>query len=159
MAAHVYWLKGGEKRHGTMAPYASADGLTWKLAHRRPAHGARGDAGGQKRPVARAFRTRRRSLQVGRRLLFIRPESHSGHRAPMFPASPGPIVPTILSKWAPTTAVSFVRTAQYLPDWKKSSNEGQQTHEGMSVWNRGNVLLGMYGMWEGGSKEFKDVHH
>ena len=156
MAAHVYWLKGGEKRHGTMAPYFSADGLTWKLAidaqptelaempedknvlspvHFEPAGGLYKwdgmyiSSGQNPIPASRPYLSR--VARAYRSYDFV--------------------------KWEPTTAVSFVRTGQYLPDWKKSSNEGPQTHEGMSVWNRGNVLLGMYGMWEGGSKEFKDV--
>ncbi len=29
------------------------------------------------------------------------------------------------------------------------SRDGEQTHEGISVWNRNNVLLGVYGIWHG----------
>jgi hypothetical protein len=156
MVTHVYWLKGGEKRHGTMANYFSADGLTWKLTtdaqptafaempednnvlspvHFEPAgglykwDGAYYSSGQNPIPATRPYVSR--IARAYRSYDFV--------------------------KWEPTTAVSFVRTSQYLPDWQKSSNEGQQTHEGVSVWNRGNVLLGMYGMWEGGSREFKDI--
>lgn len=156
MASHVYWLKGGEKRHGTLAPYASADGLTWKLltdaqptelaempedknvlspVHFEPAGGLYKwdgmyiSSGQNPIPATRPYLSR--VARAYRSYDFV--------------------------KWEPTTAVSFVRTGQYLPDWKRSSNEGPQTHEGMSVWNRGNVLLGMYGIWDGASREFKDV--
>lgn len=156
MVIHAYWIKGGDKRHGTLAPYFSADGLTWKLAidakptefaempedkniltpvHFEPAgglykwNGAYYSSGQNPIPASRPYLSR--IARAYRSYDFV--------------------------KWEPTTAVSFVRTAQYLPDWQKSSNEGRQTHEGISVWHRGNVLLGMYGMWEGGSREFKDI--
>jgi len=156
MIIHAYWLKGGDKRHGTLAPYFSADGLTWKLAidaqptalaempedknvltpvHFEPAgglykwNGTYYSSGQNPIPASRPYLSR--IARAYRSYDFV--------------------------KWEPTTAVSFVRTAQYLPDWQKSSNEGRQTHEGVSVWHRGNVLLGMYGMWEGGSREFKDI--
>ncbi len=77
MVTHVYWLKGGDKRHGTLAPYFSADGLTWKLAIDAQADGARRNARRQERPLPRALRARWRPLPMGRRLLFLRPESHS----------------------------------------------------------------------------------
>jgi len=156
MAAHVYWLKGGEKRHGTLAPYASADGLTWKLLI---------DA----QPTASAEMPEDKNVLSP---VHFEPAGGLYKWDGMYYSSgqnPIPATRPYVSRiarsyrsrdfveWAQTSGVSFVRTSQYLPDWKKSSNEGQQTHEGVSVWNRGNVLLGMYGMWEGGSKEWKDI--
>lgn len=58
--------------------------------------------------------------------------------------------------WAPSNHIGFVRGTQH--DWLGDgrSREGEQNHEGISVWNRGNVLLGVYGMWHG-AVEWKDV--
>ena len=36
------------------------------------------------------------------------------------------------------------------------SLEGEQCHEGISVWNRRNILLGLVGFWHG-AKEWKDI--
>jgi len=33
---------------------------------------------------------------------------------------------------------------------------GQQTHMGAGFWNRGNVLVGLYGMWQDAEKRPKD---
>lgn len=51
--------------------------------------------------------------------------------------------------WAPTSSVAFVRAAQHEYLGAGHSREGEQNHEGISVWNRGNVLLGVYGRWHG----------
>lgn len=149
MVAHAYWMK-GDKRHGSLAPYASADGLNWKLlidakpsnaqlkeediilppVHFEPAGGLyKWDgvyyASGQNTvPATRPFRSR--IARVYRSRDFVH--------------------------WEPTSAVSFVRTSQYLDEPEKSGVDGEQTHEGISVWNRGNVLIGMYGLWDGGKK-------
>jgi hypothetical protein len=52
--------------------------------------------------------------------------------------------------------IAFVRASQH--EWlgPNRSREGEQNHEGISVWNRGNVLLGIYGRWHGAA-EWKDV--
>ena len=42
--------------------------------------------------------------------------------------------------------LSFFREGQYK---KVSSGQGEESHEGISVWHRGNVLLGLYGIWHG----------
>jgi hypothetical protein len=63
--------------------------------------------------------------------------------------------------WHPEKALSFVRWGY---DFSKPEaygvNErfrplGEQVHEGAALWNRGNVLVGIYGLWEG-AKEWKD---
>lgn len=58
--------------------------------------------------------------------------------------------------WKPTNHIGFVRGTQH--EWLGDgrSREGEQNHEGISVWNRGNVLLGVYGRWHGAA-EWKDV--
>ena len=58
--------------------------------------------------------------------------------------------------WSQTSTLAFTRTAQNTLLGKGRSREGEQTHEGISVWNRGNILLGISGVWHG-AKEWKDV--
>jgi len=59
-------------------------------------------------------------------------------------------------QWSPTSSVSFVRSAQHEYLGPGRSREGEQTHEGISVWNRGNVLLGVTGLWHGAA-DWKEV--
>lgn len=58
--------------------------------------------------------------------------------------------------WSQTSNVSFVRPQQHTLLGPGRSREGEQTHEGISVWNRRNVLLGIYGIWHG-ARDWKDV--
>ena len=60
------------------------------------------------------------------------------------------------ANWMPTNHVGFVRDTQHTWLGAGRSREGEQNHEGISVWNRGNILLGLYGRWHGAS-EWKDV--
>ena len=46
--------------------------------------------------------------------------------------------------WDPTAAFGFARPGQLIAEPVK----GQQTHMGAGVWNRGNILLGIYGQWQ-----------
>ncbi|MBI4306126.1 MAG: hypothetical protein HY678_07375, partial [Chloroflexi bacterium] len=146
MVTHAHWMK-GTARHGTLAPYGSADGFTWKLlvdlkpddktempadklllptVHFEPAGGLyKWDgfyyASGQNPiPAARTYYSR-----IAR-----------AYRSPDF------------VNWSQTSNINFVRHTQHVEKYSRGG-DGKQTHEGVSVWNRGNVLLGMYGQWEG----------
>ena len=48
--------------------------------------------------------------------------------------------------WAPTAHVAFVREGQHQ---SFGCGLGEETHEGVCVWNRNNVLLGFHGIWHG----------
>ena len=58
--------------------------------------------------------------------------------------------------WSSTSTLAFVRTPQHEYLGAGKSRGGEQNHEGIAVWNRGNVLLGVYGRWHGAA-EWKDV--
>lgn len=47
--------------------------------------------------------------------------------------------------WSPTKTLAYIRDG-YVP---VEQGEGKETHSPASVWNRGNVLLGLHGQWEG----------
>jgi len=47
--------------------------------------------------------------------------------------------------WSSAKTLAYVRDG-YVP---KPQGQGKETHSPASVWNRGNVLLGLHGQWEG----------
>jgi hypothetical protein len=50
--------------------------------------------------------------------------------------------------WIDATALSFERKGGEIPvPWR--GNAGEQIHTGAALWNRGNVVIGFYGMWHG----------
>lgn len=58
--------------------------------------------------------------------------------------------------WSATSTLAYVRTPQHEYLGAGRSREGEQNHEGIAVWNRGNVLLGVHGRWHGAA-EWKGV--
>jgi hypothetical protein len=154
MIAHAYWMK-GEQRHGTLAPYVSADGLSWRLLFNA-------------KPKSNGQLT---AEQIILPPIHFEPAGGFYKWDGVYYSSGQNVVPATrpylsrvarvyrsrnFAEWEPTSAVSFVRTSQHLDQPAKSGVNGKQTHEGISVWNRGNILLGMYGMWDGG-KTWKDL--
>jgi len=63
-----------------------------------------------------------------------------------------------LIHWPETHSMGFVRQDQHQrpPRGNKSPRNNRQAHEGVSVWNRGNVLIGIYGIWNG-ADDWNDV--
>lgn len=145
MTTHVFHSK--ERRLGTLVPFFSADGLHWKTA--RPL-----------KPVG---------TEIGKEDLFL----HWTHFEPSgglykwdgvyyasgqnanVAARPyhGRIARSYASgdfiNWTHASAVGFTRGIQHTLLGPGRSRDGEQTHEGVSVWHRGNVLLGLYGIWHG----------
>jgi hypothetical protein len=147
MVIHAHWMK-EKARHGTLAPYGSADGYTWKL-------------------LADNI-TPDQHTEMPRNQLLL-PDVHFEPAGGLFKwdgfyyASGQNPIPTTrpyhariarayrssdFVQWSQTSNLNFVRHTQHIAEYGRN-NEGKQTHEGISVWNRGNVLLGMYGQWEG----------
>lgn len=153
LGTHV-WFPKNKVRLGTFAPYASRDGLNWKLMI---------DA----KPVNAELQPKDVVIPplhfepVGGLYKWDGLYYLSGQNA-IVAARPyhGRVVRGFVSadfkKWSPASAVSFVRNAQHKLLGPGRSREGEQNHEAVSVWNRGNVLLGISGLWHGG-KEWKDV--
>lgn len=152
MTTHVYFRH--NTRLGSLLPFVSADGFTWK-------------------PVKNVHPER---AELRKEDLFL-PGVHMEPCGGLYQwdgfyyltgqnAMPGNlhyqgrVVRTFRSadfvNWAPTNHIAFVRDTQH--EWLGDgrSREGEQNHEGISVWNRGNVLLGIYGRWHGAA-EWKDV--
>lgn len=152
MTTHVFHTK--QRRLGTLVPFFSADGIHWKTA----------------RPVTPV------GTEIGKEDLFL-PWTHfepagglykwdglyyaSGQNAVVADRPyHGRIARAFVSEdfitWAGANAVNFVRDMQHKLLGPGRSLDGEQTHEGVSVWHRGNVLLGIHGIWHGAAA-WKDV--
>ncbi|WP_417847657.1 hypothetical protein [Thalassoglobus sp.] len=153
MGAHV-WFPKNDVRLGAFAPYVSPDGINWKLLP-------------QTTPVNAEFPEKDLVLPA----LHIEPVGGmfkwdglyriSGQNA-IAAARPyhGRVSREFISgdfeNWSQASAISMVRTPQHTLLGPGRSREGEQTHEGISVWNRNNVLLGISGLWHG-TAEWKGV--
>jgi hypothetical protein len=153
MGAHV-WFPKNDVRLGTFAPYVSADGLTWKsLGDAKPV-----DA---ELPEAETVIPPLHFEPVGGLYKWDGLYHLSGQNA-IVAARPyhGRVSRTFVSpdfsSWSQSSAIQFVRTPQHQLLGPGKSRTGEQTHEGISVWNRGNVLVGVSGMWHG-TPEWKDL--
>ena len=113
----------------------SADGLTWKVVGDRPVN-----AGGERFEVSGLYRFGGFYYASGQ--LFspwlFQPDGQPIGRAMRVYRSPDFV------RWDQTTALGFARPGQILPQ----PLPGQQTHMGAGIWNRGNVLVGIYGQWQ-----------
>ena len=63
-----------------------------------------------------------------------------------------------LIHWSTSQTMGFARQGQFRRPSHRSPMNNEQTHEGASVWNRGNVLLGFTGLWHGAS-DWNEVTH
>lgn len=124
-----------ERRWGAFVTATSADGLRWKVVGSAPVN-----AGGERFEVSSLYRFgdfyygtgqlispwswRADGSDVGRDML--------AYRSPDFVT------------WSRAKARAFARPGQLANPPVK----GQQMHMGAGIWNRGNVLVGLHGMWQ-----------
>ena len=154
MTAHVYFRS--ERRLGTLAPFASADGLHWKLlidgAMPKDAELLEKDVvlpAVHFEPSGGLYKWDGMYYACGQNALNATRPYH------------GRVTRTYRSNdfvhWSQTNAIGFIRLPQHTLLGPGRSLEGEQLHEGISVWHRGNVLVGLQGQWRG-AKEWKDVN-
>ena len=153
MGAHV-WFPKHDVRLGTFAPYASRDGLRWKLlvdAEPVQAELAQKDMvlpALHFEPVGGLYKWDGLYYLSGQNAIVASRPYH------------GRVVREFVSadfvNWSHASAVGFVRSSQHELLGAGRSREGEQTHEGVSVWNRKNVLVGLFGIWHG-AKEWEGV--
>ena len=124
-----------EKRWGSFVCATSADGLRWKVVGDRPAN-----AGGERFEVSGLYRFGEFYYASGQLLSpwLFRPDGQTIGRAMRIYRSPDFV------HWDQTTALGFARAGQLIAQ----PLPGQQTHMGAGIWNRGNVLVGIYGQWQ-----------
>jgi len=148
-----------ERGWGTLVPLVSADGRHWRLAiDTEPVDGLlpRKDmvlprhhfeaAGGLYKWDGMYYASGQSGGGLGDWGYVHGVRSYSGrevvmHRSPDFVT------------WSKTSHVGFLRDSQHA---SFTYGEGEEAHEGVSVWNRGNVLIGLYGIWHGGP-EWADI--
>jgi hypothetical protein len=149
---HVYFRD--KRRLGSLAPFSSPDGLRWKLvrdAHPRNAELRKSDLvlpPVHFEPCGGLYKWDGMFYAIGQNALnATRP--YQGRVTRMYRSAD-------FVNWSQTQTIGFVREPQHAVLGPGRSLEGEQTHEGISVWNRNNVLLGIVGLWHG-AKEWKDV--
>ncbi|MBI5687092.1 MAG: hypothetical protein HZC54_18635 [Verrucomicrobia bacterium] len=152
ISTHVYFRN--SRRLGTLAPFASADGLRWKLL--TPAKPKNAELRKEDLVLPAVHFEPCGGLYKWDGMYYVCGQNAMNATRPY----QGRVARTYRSpdfvNWSQTSSVAFVREPQHTYLGPGRSREGEQTHEAISVWNRGNVLLGLYGIWHGG-KEWKDV--
>ncbi|QDV17215.1 hypothetical protein Pan153_18500 [Gimesia panareensis] len=132
-----------ERRWGAFICATSADGLTWNVVSDRPMN-----AGGERFEVSSLYRYGNFYYASGQ---LITPWTWR-----MDGSKIGRVMLTYRSSdfdhWSRAKALSFARPGQLTA----TPIPGQQTHMGAGIWNRGNVLVGLYGMWQDAPEKPKD---
>lgn len=149
---HVYFRH--NTRLGTLAPFTSPDGLRWKLVKEVETKNAElkkkdlvlpavhfEPSGGLYQWDGLFYASGQNSMNATR--------PYHGRVTRMYRSAD-------FVNWSQTSTLGFVRHHQHTLLGPGRSREGEQTHEGISVWNRGNVLIGISGLWHGAA-EWKDV--
>jgi hypothetical protein len=152
MVTHVYFRH--HTRLGTLLPFVSADGLTWRPV--KEVNPVKGELRKQGLLVPGFHLEPACGLYQWDGQYFLTAQNampHTHHYQ-------GRVVRLHRSadfvNWSATSTLAFVRTAQHAYLGAGKSREGEQNHEGIAVWPRGNVLLGVYGRWHGAAA-WKDV--
>ena len=124
-----------EKRVCASIAATSADGLKWKVVGDRPAN-----AGGERFEASGLYRFGDFYYTPGQLIApwGWRADGSDGGRIMLTYRSAD------FANWSQAKALAFARPGQLT----KPRVAGQQTHMGAGLWNRGNVLVGLYGMWQ-----------
>ena len=150
---------------GGYVPLYSADGLHWRIADEITARAAQG---GQSLDLP--ARIEGSGFYKWRGMYYL---TGQGSRSEFAAAKPyGRHIMVFSSPdfvhWSPHPALAFYREGQFNrpmnwdPQRPHGSNESplanEQTHEGASVWHRGNVLIGLTGLWHGSTDWTQTTH-
>lgn len=147
MITHTFWMK-GKTRHGTIVPYVSADGYRWKSLIKTTPVDAELPAKDlivppmHFEPAGGFYKWDGMYYASGQSPYDLTQNTQSRIARGIRSAD--------LVTWSQTGHLNFLRSDQWT--LRKAGNDGKQTHEGISVWNRSNVLLGVYGRWSGAPK-------
>jgi hypothetical protein len=145
MMTHVYFRH--HSRLGTLLPFVSADGLRWRAV--KDVQPVKGELKKSDLLVPGVHLEPASGLYQWDGQYFLTAQN-------AMPATfhyQGRVVRLLRSAdfthWSATSTLAFVRTAQHEYLGAGRSREGEQNHEGIAVWHRNNVLLGIYGRWHG----------
>ncbi len=122
---------------------ASADGLTWDVVGDRPMN-----AGSERFEVTSLYRFGNFYYASGQLISpwSWLPNGNDAGRVMLSYRSSN------FDNWSRAKAFSFARPGQLT----STPINGHQTHMGAGIWNRGNVLIGLYGMWQDAETKPKD---
>lgn len=149
MGCHV-WFQKNEVRLGSFAPYASPDGFTWTLlADVKP---EKSQLREQDLVIPALHFEPVGGLYKWDGLFYLSGQNAIVHSRPYHGRVTRGFVSPDFVNWSQASAVGFVRTPQHTLLGPGRSLEGEQTHEGVAVWNRGNVLVGVSGLWHGANE-------
>ncbi len=136
-------VRGGRSKIGPQVGWnasvtaTSADGWSWKVAGDRPMN-----SGGEPFEVSGLVRFKGFYYATGQ--LFSpwtwQPDGRAVDNVMLVYRSPDFI------RWSRSHAFAFARSGQLLG----TPIYGQRTHMGAGLWNRGNVLIGLFGQWQDG---------
>jgi len=129
-----------ERRWAAFVCATSADGLSWNVVGDRPMN-----AGGERFEVTSLYRFGNFYYTNGQLIApwSWLPDGKDAGRVMLSYRSAD------FDQWSRAKAFSFARPGQLT----STPIKGQQTHMGAGIWNRGNVLVGLYGMWQDAQKE------
>lgn len=148
MLTHVYFRH--NTRLGTLLPFVSPDGLTWKpVRDVKPLKGELRKAdlllpGVHLEPASGFYQWGEQFFLTAQNALPST-QQYQGRVVRLYRSAD-------FTNWSSTSTLAFVRTAQHEYLGPGRSKEGEQNHEGIAVWNRNNVLLGIYGRWHGAAE-------
>ncbi len=121
----------------------SADGLTWKVVGDSPAN-----ASGERFEVSGLYRFGDFYYSTGQIIGPWSWQTDGSFRKDPNRPDPDRVMRVYrssdFSSWSQATALSFARPGQLA----SPPVRGQQTHMGAGLWNRGKVMLGLYGQWQ-----------
>lgn len=129
-----------ESRWCSFVCATSSDGLRWQVVGDRPAN-----SGGERFEVSGLYRFGGFYYATGQLISpwTWLPDGRDAGRVMLAHRSAD------FARWSKAKAFAFARPGQTIA----TPLAGQQTHMGAGLWNRGNVLVGLYGMWQDGPKE------
>jgi len=151
---------------GGYVPLYSPDGLRWRIADEL----TRKDGNAGTKPFSLPTRIEGSGFYKWRGMYYITGQGSVSEFPAMKPYGRHVMIfssPDFVN-WSQAPALGFYREGQFNrpanwnPERPNGSNESplanEQTHEGASVWNRGNILIGLTGLWHG-SADWKQTTH
>ncbi|MCC6586669.1 MAG: hypothetical protein IT168_08120 [Bryobacterales bacterium] len=115
----------------------SPDGLRWKMMSNRPMTEGGFESSGLVRFDGKYYISGQEIIRPPQK---IYPPGVPAGRVMMVYESPDFV------RWSKGAALGFWRGGEHVP---APVNRGQEAHLGAGLWNRGNVILGLYGRWYG----------
>jgi hypothetical protein len=124
-----------KRKFGTTATAVSPDGLRWKLVNSEPFTRGHYENTGLIKFQGAYYASGQNIYPFGGNLADGTPAGRvmTVLRSPNF------------ATWAPNRSTAFIRR-DYQP---APESRGEEIHMGAGLWNRGNVILGLYGQWHG----------